>query len=114
MFKGPPVARKGKQMSKTLFALSLGFVAVIMATQAYAQSQCADRDSVIATLAQDYAEARRGIGLAANNAVVEVYASDAGSWSIIVTLPDGPTCLIASGVGYESLSDALPAKGDPA
>ncbi len=54
-------------------------------------------------------------GLAANNGVVEVFASpETGTWTIIVTLPDGQTCLVASGEGYESITEPLPAKGDPA
>lgn len=103
-------------MTKTLFALSLGFAGLILATQAgFAASQCGARDTVISTLAEKYGETRRGMGIAANNGMVEVFASDAsGSWTITVTLPDGMTCLIASGQSYQVMHDALPAKGTPA
>ncbi len=44
---------------------------------------------------------------------MEIYASDeTGSWTIIVTLPDGMACLVAAGQSYEALADALPPKGD--
>jgi len=109
-------------MTRMLFALSLGFVALIHATQAlHAQTappsapQCALRPQVIEILARKYGETRRSIGIAANNTVMEVFAStDTGTWTIAVTLPDGLTCLMASGQGYESLSGELPARGDPA
>jgi len=70
---------------------------------------------VVNTLAQKYGETRRSIGLAANNTVMELYASaETGSWTIAVTTPDGMTCLMASGQGYEPVAEKMPAKGDPA
>lgn len=103
-------------MSRTLFALSLGFVGLILATQAgFASPQCGARDALVAQLTDKYGETRRSIGLAANNAVIEVFAAaDGGTWSITVTMPDGTTCLVASGEGFEALAEELPAKGDPA
>ena len=103
-------------MQKMLFALSFGFAGLILAAQA-AQSapQCAPRDAVLAQLNGKYGETRLGMGLAANNTVMELFASDAsGSWTITVTLPDGLTCLVASGQGYETIAEQLPARGDPA
>ncbi len=100
-------------MKKQLFALSLGFGGLILATHnAFAQGnpQCADRDTVISELNSRYGETRHGIGLAANNAVMEVFASaETGSWTITVTLADGTTCLVASGQNYEVLAEDLPA-----
>jgi glucose/arabinose dehydrogenase len=106
-------------MKNNLFALSLGFVALILVTQAKAQTaaqgpQCGPRASVIAQLGERYGETRRSIGIAANNLVMEVFASDTSqSWTITVTTPQGQTCLVASGQGYEVMADELPAKGDP-
>jgi hypothetical protein len=104
------------QMSRMMLALSLGFGGVILATRiGHANPDCAPRDEVIEGLAQDYGETRRSLGLAANNTVMEVFAADAtGTWTITVTLPDGKTCLVASGLGYEAISEPLPAKGTKA
>ncbi len=104
-------------MQQLFFALSLGFAGLILATQAsLAQAaQCAPRDTVTAHLTDKYGETRRGIGLAGQGAVMEVYAADAtGTWTILMTLPNGTTCMIASGQGYESTSEELPAMGEPA
>lgn len=103
-------------MHRTLFTLSLGLAGMILATQAgYAAPQCAKRTMVLDQLGQKYGETRRGMGVAANNTVMEMFASDtSGSWTIIVTLPDGMSCLVASGQGYESVAEELPASGDPA
>jgi hypothetical protein len=102
-------------MKHILFALSLGFLGLILATQhAFAQSpqQCGPRDAVVERLATGYGENRRSLGLAANNAVIEVFASaETGSWTITVTLPNGLMCLLASGQDFEAVNDRLPAKG---
>ena len=102
-------------MTRMLFALSLGFAGLILAVQgAQAQGRCAERDAVVRHLAERYAETRQGMGLAADASVVEVFASDTGSWTITVTMASGMTCLVASGQGWEALAEELPARGDPA
>lgn len=100
-------------MTQTLFALSLGFAGLILATTAgHSQTPCGPRDAVLAHLADTYGETRRSMGIANNNTVMEVYASAAsGSWTITVTLPDGRMCLVASGQGFEAVAEELPAKG---
>jgi hypothetical protein len=100
-------------MTQRIFALTLGFGAVILATQvAHAASHCDARDRVVALLAERYGETRRSVGIAGDDAVMELFAAEeTGTWTITVTLPDGQTCLMASGVGYEALSEELPAKG---
>jgi hypothetical protein len=109
-------------MKETLFALSLGFGALIIVTQAQAETlaqavvpQCGPRAAVVAQLADRFGESRRSMGIAANNMVMEIYASEASqSWTITVTTPQGQTCLIASGQGFEAVVEPLPAKGEPA
>jgi hypothetical protein len=102
-------------MTDKLLAFALGFAGLIVATQAMAQPQCAARDAVVTQLNSHYGETRRGMGIAANNSVMEVFASEkSGSWTITVTMPDGTMCLVASGQGFETLAEHLPAKGEPA
>ncbi|WP_022702482.1 hypothetical protein [Pseudorhodobacter ferrugineus] len=103
-------------MTQKLFALSLGFGALILVAQAHAQTpQCGPRATVLAQLADKYGETRQSMGIAANNMVMELFASATSqSWTITVTTPQGQTCLVASGEGFEAMVDALPAKGEPA
>lgn len=109
-----------KRTSKILHLCALTAGAAIYlatATDALAQQgrNCAPRDSVVDRLAQGYGESRKSMGLGANNAVVEVFASDeTGTWTITVTTPNGLTCLVASGQSFEALAEALPAKGNDA
>ena len=80
-----------------------------MASTAMAQTQnCAKRDSVLERLAERYGESRQSIGMAPQGRVVEVFASlETGTWTITVTMPNGVTCLVASGQSYEALDEPL-------
>ncbi|MEL6887768.1 MAG: hypothetical protein AAFO86_03575 [Pseudomonadota bacterium] len=85
------------------------------AVEAQQQRNCGPRDIVVMRLAEGYGETRQSMGLGANNAVIEVFASEeTGSWTITVTTPNGMTCLVASGQAFEPLAEALPAKGNDA
>lgn len=80
-----------------------------MASFALAQGQtCGARDAVIERLAERYGESRQSIGMAPEGRVVEVFASlESGTWTITVTMPNGMTCLVASGQSYENLDEPL-------
>ena len=103
-----------KDMKNRLLAATMGLgILVLGAETLTAQTQnCAPRDVVLEKLAEDFAETRRAIGLGAENVVVEIFAAETGSWSIIVTFPNGATCLVASGEAFEMILEPLPAKGD--
>lgn len=108
------------KMAENLFALSLGFAGLIWAAQnAQAQTargamQCGARAEVMAVLSGKYRETRRGLGMAGPSGVVELFASaESGTWTVTVTLPDGRTCLMASGAGWEVLNEELPARVNP-
>lgn len=105
-------------MKSNDFLLALGAGALIAAaTQVPAQSaqNCGPRDLVLNRLADTYGESRQALGLGGNNSLVEVFASqETGTWTITVTLPNGVTCLVASGQAFETLAEALPAQGNDA
>ncbi len=105
-------------MMNTMFKMTMGLgVMVLAAGQVAAQTSrnCAPREMVLERLADKYGETRQSIGLGAQGAVVEVFASvDTGTWTITVTTPAGMTCLVASGQSFETLAEALPATGNDA
>ncbi|ROU01156.1 hypothetical protein [Histidinibacterium lentulum] len=95
-------------------ALPLSVLAPAAPARAQQAAVCADHAVIVARLAERWGESRQSIGLAANNTVVEVFASDSGSWTITVTRPGGPTCLVASGEHYQHVAEALPNIDEPA
>ena len=87
--------------------------AAILPTTVLAQGQnCSNRDQVVERLATKYGESRQSIGMAPKGRVVEVYASlETGTWTITVTMPNGITCLVASGQSYENLEEPVEPAG---
>jgi hypothetical protein len=94
-------------------AVALGALALTPPADAEGRP-CADRATVIERLESRYGEVRQAMGLNRGNAVVEVFASaETGTWTILVTTPNGVSCLIASGDLWEQHSGPLrrPGKG---
>lgn len=92
-------------------AVSIG----LLAGTPYAEAEggpapCAARKEIVARLAERYGETLQSVGLDRNNAMLEVYASEAGSWTILVTNPEGLACLVASGQMWEPQAAPLPGK----
>ena len=97
-------------MLRMLSGLSVAVGAMVLANTAEANNRnCASHQAITARLADVYGERRQAMGLGGNNAVVEVYASDeSGSWTITVTQPGGPTCLVAAGQSFRLEEAPLP------
>lgn len=77
------------------------------------QMICGNRAQIVGRLGQKYGETRRSIGLTGRRGVVELFASDeTGSWTILLTNPQGVTCLMAAGEAFES--DPVAQAGNPA
>lgn len=88
------------------FALSLA----VLASPVQAQTMpCAPRAQVLDMLAQAE-QTRRATGLA-GQVLMETYASDAGAWTITISLPDGRVCLLANGQDYAARDELFPASG---
>ena len=88
-------------------ALTAALAAIGPSTSASAQTVCGARTNFLANLGQKYAEAPTALGLASNGSVLEVLTSKKGSWTIIVTAPNGTTCMVASGESWELLPQPI-------
>ena len=103
----------------SITVLALGLVA-LSGTVAGAQMACGQRDTVIAKLGNKYGEVRRGGGLtgsagqAGSTAIYEVWASEAGSWTILKTTPDGKSCVMVVGDAWQDDAGNLAPVGSPA
>jgi hypothetical protein len=89
-------------MWKTL-ALGIGFA--LVASTASAQSQpCDERDRVLELLAKKYKETPVAAGVTNTGGLVEVLTDGKSrTWTIIVTTPQGISCLVAAGEGWRSM-----------
>ncbi len=65
---------------------------------------CDQRHRVIGHLASKYKEAPVAIGVTNAGGLVEVLSTGDGlTWTIIVSNPDGLTCLLATGEGWRAI-----------
>ena len=91
-------------MFRTVFALSTCVLLATTSTAAAQQPLCTERSEVVNQLASQYSEAPVAMGIANNGGVVEILSSQSGtSWTIILTMPNGVSCMIAAGENWESL-----------
>jgi hypothetical protein len=65
---------------------------------------CSTRANVLKHLARKYSETPVALGVAENGGVIELLTSAEGStWTIIITMPDGRSCMVAAGERWEEL-----------
>jgi len=66
-----------------------------------AQTACAPREGFVQQLLGKYQEAPQAMGVSNTGFLMELFASEhTGSWTIMLTRPDGQTCIIYAGQGY--------------
>lgn len=96
-------------------AVSAALVACTPLAEAQTQSPCAERNELVLRLEQSYGETLQSMGLHQDNTLLEVYASeDTGTWTILVTRPDGLSCLIAAGQMWDGTPEPVRARGNDA
>jgi len=90
-------------MWKTV-ALSVGFALIASTAMAQGQPQCNERDNVLSLLAKKYKETPVAAGVTNTGGLVEVLTdTKSGTWTIIVTTPQGMSCLVAAGEGWRNM-----------
>lgn len=80
-----------------VFAFAIGLAFLVRPAAAI---PCSPYDEIVERLKGKFQEKRLGFGLIGNKAVMEFYASKRGSWTIIVTRPNGIACVVAIGTDW--------------
>lgn len=62
---------------------------------------CADRAAMVKSLSDEYREAPTALGQVNGEAVIEVFVSDKGTWTILATRTDGQSCVLSAGENWE-------------
>ena len=82
----------------------LGLLLLLPATASAAPMACEPRADLVARLADTYREAPIAVGLGADGNLVEILsATDGATWSIVVTAPNGRSCLVAAGEAWQEI-----------
>ena len=72
---------------------------------------CGPREAIVESLAQHYDEVPVAVGITHAGGLVEVLSRHDGlTWTIIVSTPDGRSCMVSSGEGWRPIE---PVSTDP-
>lgn len=84
--------------------LVLAAALLLAASGARAQGNCMPRDEAVAWLETQFGERVIGRGLADEGRVMfEVFAGPEGSWTLLVSTPEGGSCVIVDGLDWQHL-----------
>jgi len=86
-------------------SLALTMIAVGMASTYTAEAAgrvCGERAKMTKFLMKRYKETPRAMGVASSGkSVMEIYTSDKGSWTVLMTTAKGVTCIMGAGHSWE-------------
>lgn len=87
--------------------LAAAVLAAVSSPAAAQSVPCASHADALRHLEDKYAETVAAVGLSSNGALVQVVASkDGATWTILVTLPRRPTCMILGGQNWRIVPPA--------
>ena len=88
----------------TCLGLAMASASILGSFEAAAQSACNPRPDVVGHLAKKYGEATVAIGVTNKGGLVEVLTTGDGlTWTIIVSMPNGTSCMVAAGEGWRTM-----------
>lgn len=93
---------------KLLLALSVGVIGMIFALNPAHSSpvNCTNRTEMVEKLNERFGESRQSIGLTPGGQALELFAHpETGTWTILLSLPNGTSCMMASGHAYQAIKD---------
>ena len=97
---------------RIIFSLIAASVLFLSASSANAEQLCAPRDRAVTQLENHFGEMVARRGLAANGKrMIELFVSENGSWTVLVSDPNGRSCVMASGENWQGIKVLV---GDPA
>lgn len=87
--------------------LSAALIAVPF-SNAQASAKCGPRKAIIKVLESVYSEGRVAVGLSASSTqAYEIFVSDKGTWTLMMTTTAGATCIMAAGHNWEKVDESI-------
>lgn len=65
---------------------------------------CAPRGVVLQQLKQQFGEVPAGRGVTSEGAILELLVSPVGTWTLLMSLPNGLSCFAAAGDSWEGVA----------
>jgi hypothetical protein len=76
----------------------------LITSTAVAQITCAPRSVIVSELAEKYKEKQTAMGLETNGRLIEVFVSNNGSFTILVSYPNNLSCIATSGENWQTIN----------
>jgi len=102
----------GRHVGRLLAGIGgVGTMALALAISGSAQAnstrlsvpQCAEHEQMVEILAQEYKELPKALGIVRGERVMQLFVSEKGTWTIVVTKTSGSTCIVAAGQDWEEV-----------
>jgi hypothetical protein len=93
--------------SLSLVAALAAISLVGIAGKAEAAPQCSNHDKIVDALGNKFKETRRVMGVVNSTAVMEIFMSPQGTWTIVITDTSGISCITASGEEWQDVPVAV-------
>lgn len=93
------------KIAKTISGLvAAGILLASASTATQARQVCAPRDHALGQLEKRHHEKILGRGLTPNGkAMFELFVSKSGSWTVLVSHPNGHSCFVAAGDSWHDI-----------
>lgn len=87
---------------KYFLVIAIVFYAIAAIPSNAAGRVCGERAKMAAFLAKRYGEKPRAMGVASSGkSVMEIYTSEKGSWTVLMTTSKGVTCIMSAGHSWD-------------
>ena len=96
-----------KTRSLSLAAIFAAILLAGIAGKAEATPQSGDHDKIVDVLGNKFKERRRVMGVVNSKAVMEIFMSPQGTWTMVITDTSGLSCIAASGEEWQDIPVAI-------
>jgi hypothetical protein len=101
--RGSSRRRAAQLVGRSLLATLAFASGILLGSPVEAARLCGERGAILKSLEQRHQETRQALGLSADGGVLEVLVSPSGGWTILVTYPKRPTCVVAVGEAWQAM-----------
>jgi hypothetical protein len=93
--------------SMSLAAVFAAISLISIVGKAEAAPQCGKHDKIVEVLGNKFKETRRVMGVVNSTAVMELFMSPQGTWTMVITDTSGLSCITASGEEWQDVPVAV-------
>ena len=93
--------------SLSLMAAFSAISVISNSSPAEAAPQCGRHDKIVDVLGHKFKETRRVMGVVNSKAVMEIFMSAQGTWTMVITDTSGMSCITAAGEEWQDIPVAV-------